>query len=112
MVHYDVIIVGAGLSGLTAASLLATNGKSVLVLEARERVGGRTSSLVLNESGIRFDEGGQWIGPHQDHILQLATQLGVETFPQRFQGKTVRPCWVSGFPSLERNFNLLCCLFM
>ena len=91
MVHYDVVVVGGGLAGLTAASLVSAGGKSVCVLESRDRVGGRTSSLVLNDTGIRFDEGGQWVGPHQHHILQLAKQMEVDTFLQTHEGKTVKP---------------------
>ena len=76
----DVAIVGAGFAGLAAARELTTQGVSVLVLEARDRVGGR----VLNEdigNGQTVDVGGQWVGPGQDRILALAEAVGVETFP-------------------------------
>jgi len=63
----DVCVIGGGLAGLTAAwTLQQKHGvDSVLVLEARDRVGGRTHSKPLGPLGVRFDIGGQWIGPHQ-----------------------------------------------
>lgn len=76
----DVAIVGAGLAGLVAAREIAAAGARPLVLEARERVGGR----VLNEEigdGKVVEVGGQWIGPGQDRIAALASELGVDTFP-------------------------------
>jgi monoamine oxidase len=76
----DVIVVGAGLAGLTAARQLQGAGYSVLVLEARDRVGGR----VLNHSlagGQAADVGGQFVGPTQRNILGLAAELGVATQP-------------------------------
>src|SRR5262252_4038779 len=57
--HCDVAVVGAGLSGLTAASALAAANLRVLVLEAQKRVGGRT--LTENRSGTFIDHGGQWV---------------------------------------------------
>src|SRR6516225_6603025 len=74
----DVVVVGAGLAGLTAARELQRAGASVLVIEARDRVGGR----VLNHrlaGGQVVDVGGQFVGPAQRHILGLAAQLGVTT---------------------------------
>ena len=76
----DVVVIGAGLAGLTAAREVATAGTSVVVVEARDRVGGR----VLNEDiggGNVVEVGGQWIGPTQDRLAALAAELGVETFP-------------------------------
>src|SRR4051794_6099520 len=75
----DVIVVGAGLSGLTAARKIAAKGKSVIVLEARSRVGGR----VLNHSighGHVTELGAQFVGPTQDHMIHLADQMGVKRF--------------------------------
>jgi monoamine oxidase len=85
-VEADVVIVGAGLAGLTAARDLAATGAEVVVLEARDRVGGR----VLNEGigdGKVVELGGTWIGPTQDRVAALARDLGVETFPQWTRGK-------------------------
>lgn len=75
----DVIIVGAGLSGLHCASVLRAAGRRVLVLEARDRVGGRT--LAREVGRARFDLGGQWLGPGQDRLAALAARLGAKTFP-------------------------------
>ncbi len=66
----DVVVIGAGLSGLTAASRLRAGGASVRVLEARERVGGRT--LTVPFAGVSVDLGGQWVGATQDRVLALA----------------------------------------
>jgi monoamine oxidase len=83
----DVVIVGAGVAGLTAARQLHRQGLSLVVLEARDRVGGRTlSQRVGNEV---LDLGGQWIGPTQDRLTALAKELGVKTFPQHHQGKKI-----------------------
>jgi monoamine oxidase len=81
----DVIIIGAGLAGLVAARELRAAGRSVRVLEARDRVGGRTLSEPLGVDTI--DLGGQWVGPDQKRILKLADELGVKTFPQYEQGR-------------------------
>lgn len=74
----DVVICGAGLSGMTAALRLHQKGMSVLVLEASDRVGGRTVTEHVN--GVAFDLGGQFVGPTQTHVLALAKELGVATF--------------------------------
>ncbi|HEY3185909.1 MAG TPA: FAD-dependent oxidoreductase, partial [Solirubrobacteraceae bacterium] len=87
-VRADVAIVGAGLAGLTAARELTRAGHSVTVLEARDRVGGRT----LNEGigrGHTVDAGAQFAGPTQDHILALAKAVGVKTFPTYNAGENV-----------------------
>jgi len=76
----DVVIVGAGLSGLTAARRLLAAGRSVIVLEARDRVGGRTLNTPISGSEIT-EVGGEYVGPTQDRILALAKEVGVKTFP-------------------------------
>lgn len=83
----DVVIVGAGLAGLVAARTLKDAGKSVVVIEARDRVGGRTLSQPLAKDAI--DLGAQWIGPDQKRVAKLAEELGVRTFPQYHQGDKV-----------------------
>ena len=76
----EVVVVGAGYSGLAAARHLARVGVDVLVLDARHRVGGRSFTDVT-PAGFTIDRGGQWIGPTQDHLAALAAELGVATFP-------------------------------
>lgn len=82
----DVAIVGAGLAGLTAARELRRRGRSVAVLEAQERVGGRTLNHRF-EDGTVVELGGQWVGPTQDRVLALAAELGVGTFPSWDEGQ-------------------------
>ena len=76
----DVAIIGAGLAGLVAARKLRTAGKEVLVLEAQDRVGGRTLDYPLAEGKI-LSLGGQWLGPGQTRIRALCDELGVKTYP-------------------------------
>lgn len=75
----DVVVIGAGLSGLTAARELRRQGLDVLVLEARDRVGGRTFTQAVDD-GVAVEAGGMWIGPGQDAIESLARELGIDTF--------------------------------
>ncbi len=75
----SVVVVGAGLSGLAAARRLTTEGVDVVVLEARERVGGRTEGHVLAD-GTPLELGGQWIGPTQNRMYALVEELGLEHF--------------------------------
>jgi monoamine oxidase len=81
----DTIIVGAGLAGLSAARKLVHAGKSVLVLEARDRVGGRTMGHTL-ANGFVVELGGQWVGPTQTAILTLIDELGLKTTPTYDEG--------------------------
>jgi monoamine oxidase len=84
----DVIVVGAGLAGLTAARELVSKGRSVLVLEARDRVGGRVLSHTL-EGGAYSELGGMFTGPTQDRIQALANDVGVGLFPTYNSGNNV-----------------------
>lgn len=84
----DVVIVGAGAAGLSAARELGESGVSVRVLEARERVGGRTECGQFS-SGTAIELGGQWLGPTQDAALELAAELGLHTFRVHDEGKTL-----------------------
>ena len=87
--QYDVIIVGAGYAGLTAAQNLIAANQKVLLLEARERVGGRVYTKILDD-GSYVDLGGAWVGPSQDRIYALAKQYGVETFKTFDEGKSIQ----------------------
>ena len=76
----EVLVIGAGFAGLSAARQLLRRGVDVLVVEARDRVGGRVWTETT-PSGAVVDQGGQWIGPGQDHLQALADECGVRTFP-------------------------------
>lgn len=84
MIH-DAIVVGAGLSGLVCARQLVRAGAKVLVLEARDRVGGRLWNGSL--AGGVVDLGGQWMSVGQPRVAALAAELGIATFPQRRVGR-------------------------
>ncbi|WP_434595300.1 flavin monoamine oxidase family protein [Brevibacterium sp. 1718] len=83
----DVVIIGAGPSGLSAARRLRKAGRSVIVLEARDRVGGRTWTEHID--GQMFELGGQWISPDQTALLALVDELGKETYPRYRYGDSV-----------------------
>jgi monoamine oxidase len=84
----DVIVVGAGLAGLAAASDLAHAGHSVVVLEARDRVGGRTLNHPVGHGEV-VEVGGQWVGPGQDRIMARARAHGIKTFKTYTKGSQV-----------------------
>ena len=84
----DVVVVGAGLAGLVAARELSAGGASVVVVEARDRVGGRVHNHDIGDGKV-VEVGGQWIGPTQDRLAALAAEFGVETFPTYGQGDNV-----------------------
>lgn len=79
----DVVVVGAGYAGLACARALAKAGRQVLVLEARDRVGGRCLNVALPAPYDRYvvEGGAEFIGPTQDRMYQLVSELGLQTFP-------------------------------
>lgn len=81
----DICIIGAGVAGLRAAQRLSARGLSVRVLEARDRVGGRTAGGTL--CGEAVDLGGQWLGIGQTRALALCEELGLGTYEQHADGK-------------------------
>jgi monoamine oxidase len=87
-VSADVAIVGAGLSGLRAARVLADAGREVVVLEARDRVGGRLLNATLGD-GVQVDLGGQWVGSDHARVQGLAGELEMELFPQHGGGRNL-----------------------
>lgn len=99
MPTYDVVVIGAGVAGTRAASLLHQQNISVALLEARDvscvleslrrlldallqRVGGRTYAIPTGVGEEMVDLGGQWIGPSQLRVNKLVQELGIKTYPQ------------------------------
>ena len=83
----DVVVVGAGFAGLSAARDLVQFGHDVVVLEGRDRVGGRSSTTTLADTPV--DLGGSFVGPTQDAVIALAKELGCETVRTHSRGKNL-----------------------
>ena len=84
----DYCVVGAGFAGLAAARRLRERGKSVAVLEARDRVGGRAWNRTALDGSV-VSVGGTWLGKRQDRMFALCREFGLEVYPQHDQGDTV-----------------------
>src|SRR3954467_15128233 len=84
----DIIVVGAGRAGLAAAREAQRRGASALVLEARDRVGGRTLNEPIGDGKV-VEVGGQWIGPGQDRMGPLAREMRVDPFPTHSAGSNI-----------------------
>ena len=85
----DVVIVGAGLSGLVAARKLKRAGRSFVVLEASDRTGGRILNLPTGPGRNQVTEaGGEWVATRQHSILELCDELGVSRFKTYNEGET------------------------
>ncbi|MFF7848074.1 flavin monoamine oxidase family protein [Streptomyces sp. NPDC007910] len=101
----DVVIVGAGFAGLTAAERLVDMGASVLVLEGRDRVGGRSFSGEV--AGVKVDLGATWVAERHTAVLDLAKRLGCSTTAQFHEGVNVlwmagqRRTWTGTMPTVE-----------
>jgi putrescine oxidase len=86
-VEADVVVVGAGIAGLTAATRLAEAGREVVILEARDRVGGRVLNVEIG--GQANELGGQWIAPYQHRAKALLEELRIGLFPSFRDGSHV-----------------------
>jgi monoamine oxidase len=84
----DVCVVGAGFAGMTAGLRLRQAGRTVAVLEARDRLGGRTFTEYLPD-GTPIERGGAWLGPGQDRAYALVAEMGVTTYPTWLEGQNV-----------------------
>ncbi len=83
----DVIVVGAGVAGSMAATHFAKAGKSVVLLDANDRIGGRLKRGEI--AGQSIDLGGQWVGPTQDRLIEVAASLGLHTYPTYTEGDMI-----------------------
>ena len=83
----DVVIVGAGATGLTIASDLEAAGYRAIVVEARDRVGGRLRTETVD--GAVLELGGQWVSPDQDSLIDMLAELGLTTFERFRDGESV-----------------------
>lgn len=88
IIDADVVVVGAGMSGLSAARTLLEANKTVAILEGRDRVGGKVRNHYLDNGGVT-EVGAAFVGPTQDRVLALADELGLETFLEYNEGSNV-----------------------
>ena len=96
MIRADILIIGAGLTGLTLRYLLRNQSKKVLMIEARERLGGRIHT-VREKGGSPIEMGATWLGRKHTHLNKLLRDLGLSIFPQEL-GKHAIYEWISTSP--------------
>ncbi|WP_426988212.1 flavin monoamine oxidase family protein [Pseudarthrobacter sp. Y6] len=82
--HCNVIIAGAGIAGLVAADALTRAGKTVMVFEARDRIGGRAHSI--HTPGGTIELGATWFWANEPLVQSLADELGIDSFAQHREG--------------------------
>ena len=92
----DAVVIGAGIAGLAAADRLAKAGRSVKVIEARNRIGGRL--LTVDQ----LDLGATWFWPHERRIQALLAELDLATYPQYLAGDALVQS-ASGLQRLQGN---------
>ncbi|EGC38483.1 hypothetical protein DICPUDRAFT_28644 [Dictyostelium purpureum] len=101
---YDTIIIGGGLSGLNSAFQLKKKGnQSFLILESSNRLGGRTETVHLKKFGGWVDFGGQWLGISNVNLFNLINELGLKTYKQYYDGKTILETETSNFKKINEN---------
>ncbi|BGP17387.1 hypothetical protein JCM10213_002870 [Rhodosporidiobolus nylandii] len=119
--QYDAIVIGAGYAGLTAARDLTLSGQSVLLLEARDRIGGRT--WTAQKDGEKYEMGGTWVHWQQGFVWREMVRYGLdrrlkitpnEDFPSYavnrtvYDGKVYSEPYAENFPMLDDAFRRLC----
>ena len=86
MQKLDVIIIGAGFSGLGAAMKLKSEGIKVTVLEARKRIGGRVfSNQPANANGQVIELGAEWVGNSHERVIALCNEFGLKLENNQFE---------------------------
>ncbi|MEU5622592.1 FAD-dependent oxidoreductase [Streptomyces tendae] len=86
---HEVVVIGAGASGLAAATALHAAGRDVIVLEARDRVGGRLLSVATGQPERALDLGATWFWDGEERVRTLAARSGIATFEQHLAGDTM-----------------------